>query len=117
MGMTIVRVWDEDGKRGPLALLDNDKRKQNEDVRDSAVEEGPTVSLEEIANLLDQDAENWNLHDFVGTHRCLAKLLHQQLGRDRATAVLKNVAEHGGLHRIEDHVKMSRPWRRWRLKG
>jgi hypothetical protein len=62
------------------------------------VDESPTATLEELADFCDQLAESGNAHDFVGTHRLLAVLLHRYAGREKATAILREVAERHGLH-------------------
>ena|SRR5687767_2602305 len=55
------------------------------------------TTLEQLADLCDGDAESSNNHSFVGAHRVLAALLHQQLGREQATRILFEIASHGGL--------------------
>jgi hypothetical protein len=61
------------------------------------IDKSPALTLEEIADFSDQQAESKNNHDFTGTHRILAALLHQKLGREQATAIMREIAEYGGL--------------------
>lgn len=55
------------------------------------------ATLEELADLCDQNAASRNNHAFVGAHRMLAAILHQQVGRETAARLLRAVAEYGGL--------------------
>lgn len=57
----------------------------------------PVLTLEELADFCDQNAESANNHDYVGTHRILAAVLHRLLGREQATSILQEIAEYGGL--------------------
>lgn len=65
-------------------------------IAGEAIADAPGT-LEELADLCDRHAGNRNNHEFVGAHRILAAILHQQLGRDAATKVMRAVAEYGGL--------------------
>lgn len=56
------------------------------------------LTLEAVADFLDQDAEDCNAHDFVRCHRGLAALLAKEGGRELATAALRRLADFGGLH-------------------
>ena len=56
------------------------------------------ITLEALADMLDQDAENRNAHDFVLCHRALAALLHQMVGRSQATQIFRRLAGYQGLH-------------------
>lgn len=56
------------------------------------------LTLEAIVDLLDGDAESSNAHDFVTTHRALAALLIQEIGRDAATKFFLRLVDFGGLH-------------------
>lgn len=67
--------------------------------RDARDEE---VTLEALADLFDQDAENANAHDFVLCHRGLAALLHQEVGREAATRIFRRLAAFNGLHGMGD---------------
>ncbi len=51
---------------------------------DDEVNENPTLTLEEVADFCDQNAEARNNHAYVGTHRILAAVLHRKVGRDQA---------------------------------
>lgn len=59
---------------------------------------GADAKLEELVELCDQDAESCNAHDFCGSHRLLASLLHRHLGRLSATNIMLDVARYGGQH-------------------
>jgi hypothetical protein len=56
------------------------------------------ITLERIVDLLDLDAEGNNIHDFVTTHRALAALLMQLVGRKEATKIFVALVDFGGLH-------------------
>jgi hypothetical protein len=55
------------------------------------------VSLEKLADFLDQEAESSNQHSFVGVHRGLATLLYLNLGKENTKLILFKIAELGGL--------------------
>jgi hypothetical protein len=56
------------------------------------------ITLESLANMLDEDAENINAHDFVTCHRGLAALLHKRVGRKAATDIFRHLVDMRGLH-------------------
>ncbi|PTY03913.1 hypothetical protein DB346_02925 [Verrucomicrobia bacterium LW23] len=56
------------------------------------------VTLETMADLMDQQAENCNAHDFVCVHRGLAVILFRQLGREKATQVFRQLIDFEGLY-------------------
>lgn len=60
--------------------------------------EAPDASLEQLAELCDQDAESGNYHDFVGVHEKLGELLVKHVGEKTATNIIRDIAELGGLH-------------------
>lgn len=55
-------------------------------------------TLERLAQMLDEHAENINAHDFVTTHRALAAMLYRQVGRAQATAIFRRLTDFEGLH-------------------
>lgn len=61
------------------------------------IDKNPALTLEEIADFSDTEAEARNSHEYCGTHRILAALLHRKLGREQATAIMREIAEYGGL--------------------
>lgn len=61
------------------------------------IDKNPVLSLEEIADFSDREAEGRNNGTYVGTHRILAALLHRKLGRVHATEIMREIAEYGGL--------------------
>lgn len=61
------------------------------------IDKNPVLTLEEIADFSDTEAEGSNNHAFIGTHRVLAALLHAKLGREKATEIMREIAEYGGL--------------------
>jgi hypothetical protein len=63
----------------------------------SNVDKNPDLSLEELADFSDGQAESRNNHEYRGTHRILAALLHRKLGRVQATEIMREIAEYGGL--------------------
>lgn len=62
----------------------------------------PTV--EEYADLCDQQAENENAHDFCGTHKALLdKVLRPNVASPKALLnIMRDIAEAGGLQRIDE---------------
>lgn len=56
------------------------------------------ATLEDLVELCDQDAESINAHDYCGAHRLLGAVLYRQLGRAKATKVMREIAERRGLH-------------------
>lgn len=55
------------------------------------------LTLEALADICDLQAENVNAHDFVMSHRALAALLYQELGRAAATSMMLKIAGFEGL--------------------
>jgi hypothetical protein len=85
----------------------------------------PEATLEQLADLCDQEAESENAHDFVGAHRLLAALLFRRLGRETATAIMREVAELGGLDGMNGicgtdgayaDLGIAWPWKDWKLE-
>ena len=68
-----------------------------DELYDPILDENPTPTLEELANFCDQEAESRNSHSFVGVHKLLVALLFQQLGREKATTIMREIPEYGGL--------------------
>jgi hypothetical protein len=61
------------------------------------------ATLEQIAEMCDQEAENANHHGMVGVHAWLAKVLQKECGDwDVALRIMRTIAEHGGLHEIDE---------------
>jgi hypothetical protein len=54
-------------------------------------------TAEEYAALCDQQAENANRHDFCGVHASLLRYIRAAVNEKGALAVMKDIAEHGGL--------------------
>lgn len=97
MRKEIYRVKNNDfiGKDGtPIPHITYDKPPKAELVGKG----GNDATLEELVELCDHDAEDCNAHDFCGSHRLLAGLLHRHLGRGKATEILLDVARYGGQH-------------------
>jgi len=61
------------------------------------IDKSPVLTLEEIADFADREAEGRNNGTYVGAHRILAALLHRKLGREQATEIMREIAEYGGL--------------------
>jgi len=61
------------------------------------IEKHAVLSLEQIADFCDRNAEGRNNHTFCGSHRILAAFLHRKLGRAQATVLMREIAEYGGL--------------------
>lgn len=77
------------------------------------------ITLEELANYCDLEAEQDNRSNLVGTHRLLAALLHREVGRMTAQTILLRIAEYGGLHNMGDafvELGIKDCWNDWKLK-
>src|SRR5713101_5869943 len=57
----------------------------------------PKLSLEEVADFSDGQAESRNNHWYCGAHRILAAILHRKLGSELAAEIIREIAEYGGL--------------------
>jgi hypothetical protein len=111
MKITLYWAWDN-GEDKHLVL--DPKYYDNQEL--ALIED---VFLEQIADLLDQDAESENSHQLVGVHRGLAFLLHQNCGREIATRIFWDLATFGGLHNIRDNLgdlNIPNCWQPWRLE-
>jgi hypothetical protein len=64
-------------------------------IRDPDPEE---VTLEAMAQLMDEAAEDCNAHDFVGVHRGLAAILFQEVGREKAGDIMRRLVNYEGLY-------------------
>ena len=82
------------------------------------------TTLEQLANLCDQDAGSDNNHEFVGIHRVLAALLYQRVGREQATMLMFDIACRGGLDGMAGiggkqdsfaEFGIAEPWQDWKL--
>ena len=83
----IVRMIEEDGSTW-VDYFSKDE---------TIVDENPILTITELADMCDQNAESKNHHGFVGVHRMLAVIMHDVLGRGDATVVMREIAEYGGL--------------------
>ncbi len=92
-------------KDKPLYMIREDDGDEYLSMERDGVSSRPATpeecSLEEMAALLDQDAENVNAHDFVGCHVKLAALLFQDYGRQAATRTFRRLVNYRGLHGME----------------
>ncbi len=93
------------------------------------IDEHPVMKLEELVQMCDQEAESRNNHDYVGAHRILATLLFNKLGREKATEIMLEIAEYGGLDamnrlyadQLKDNLNaykdlgIEEPWHDWSL--
>ena len=68
-----------------------------EEIYEPIMDEDPILTLEELADLCDQEAESRNNHNYVGLHKLVATLLFKQLGREKATKIMQEIAEYKGL--------------------
>jgi hypothetical protein len=55
-------------------------------------------TLEAMADMLDMAAEDCNAHDFVNAHHAVAIILHQEVGREAATRVMRRLVNYEGLY-------------------
>jgi hypothetical protein len=59
------------------------------------------LTLTAIAEMLDQDAESCNAHDFVGCHKKLAAMLVNVVGKKDAVKVMVALIDYDGLHGLD----------------
>jgi hypothetical protein len=85
---------------------------------------GPEMTIENIADFCDLNAESRNNHSYVGVHRLLSAILHAQYGRENATKTIRTIAEYGGLDEMNELGGSSQsfkdfgiesPWNDWKL--
>ncbi len=83
-----------------------------------------SLGLEELAEMCDLNAESRNDHEYIGAHRLLAALLFKKVGRDKATEIMFEIAEYGGLDYmvgmdgqkpVYDDFGITKPWHDWNL--
>lgn len=97
MTMEDAKFWMITDDGNEWLTCDPDDLEHADGHREARDEE---VTLEAIADIFDQDAENINAHDYVTCHRGLAALLHKHVGRGKATVIFRDLAKLGGLHRM-----------------
>ena len=115
---TIYRVSDANEREAYLSYDNGYPFVQAVDVS--------TVTLEELADFCDREAESRNNFDYIGTHRILAAFLHRCLGRDTSTMLMLEIARYGGLDAMSG-VGRTRSafaefgiqdcWYKWTLEG
>lgn len=102
----IVRMSGEDG----LTCVDYFSEYE------TTVDENPILTVEELADMCDQNAESRNHHGFVGVHHMLAVILNDVAGRDEATVIMRDIAEYGGLDGIKfGDFGMEQSFAKWEL--
>ena len=112
----IVRVGTEE---------DNRIEFKQEEMYEPILDENPTPTLEELANMCDQDAESRNNHSFVGLHKLLSALLFRRFGREMTTEIIYEIAEYGGLDGMQgrggkhssayNDFGLKEDWSEWQL--
>lgn len=66
------------------------------------VTEAGEVTLDELVQYLDSDAEGANYHEFVGVHEWMGAAIKKFASEEVAIKVLRLVAEYGGLVEVND---------------
>ena len=66
--------------------------------QDYTIDDNPSLTSEEIAHWLDDEAENANYHGLVGAHAWLAEVIAREADEAVAVRVMTEIAEMGGLH-------------------
>ena len=61
------------------------------------VETNPKLTLLELAEFCDHNAEQRNAHEFCQSHILLAALLYKIVGEITATKIIREISERGGL--------------------
>ncbi len=128
----IIRMKEsDDDTKGYLAYEDSDFPKDSEYFlifkKPNILDENPdpkSFGLEELAQMCDLNAESRNDHDYVGAHRLLAALLFTKVGREKATEIMLEIAEYGGLDYmvgmdgqkpVYEEFGIKKPWHEWNL--
>lgn len=129
----IIRMRNNDtDTRGYLAYDSTDIIPKDSDyyrtfMAPNILDENPdpkSMGLEELADLCDHQAEARNDHEYVGAHRLLAALLFRKLGCEKATEIMFEIAEYGGLDYmvgmdgqkpVYEEFGMKKPWHVWKL--
>lgn len=60
------------------------------------------ITIDAMAQMLDQDAENGNYHDFVGCHAKLAKIFSDRCKPIVAKELMRDLCDVGGLHGMKE---------------
>lgn len=103
---------------------DDDRSLAYRDRWNPSGDDAADATIEDLADFCDLGAESANAHDFVGAHRLLAALLHKHCGREKATAVMREIAELGGLDEMNgvcekptgfEALGVAEPWKGWKL--
>lgn len=111
----IVRVGTEE---------DNRIEFMEEEMYEPILDVNPTPTLEELADMCDQDAESRNNHSFVGLHKLLSALLFRRFGREKTTEIIYEIAEYGGLDGMQgrggkpsayEDFGLKEDWSEWQL--
>ena len=120
---TLYRITETEAKPTSYLSFEHEDIMPNEVC---TVVDVSTVTLEELADFCDREAESRNNHDYIGTHRILAAFLHRCLGRDTSTMLLLEIARYGGLDAMSG-VGRTRSafaefgiqdcWYKWTLEG
>ena len=123
--LTIVFVKDDDDDESPHDKGYLDYKDEWDEATTATIAD---VTLEELADLCDRNAEQRNNHTFVGAHRVLASILFSTVGREAATRVMWEGACYGGLDYASGcgtggrHIAawevlgVEEPWKAWKLK-
>jgi len=83
---------------------------------ETVVDDNPVLTIVELADMCDQNAESRNNHRFVGVHRMLAVILNDAVGRDDATVIMREIAEYGGLDGMKfDDFGMEPSFAKWEI--
>jgi hypothetical protein len=105
-------IWNTFGETEKQPILTYEDRVSESDGR----VDGPPPTLEELADFCDQGAESANHHDMIGVHRLLAVILFRQCGRAKATEIMTEIAERGGLDDMDmAGAEVPEPWHPWGL--
>lgn len=82
---------DGKGRPVPCLIYADEHTPKGQPARD-------TATIDDLAELCDQDAEDRNAHDFCGVHQALAKLmLKSGFGEEATRLLMRDIAELGGL--------------------
>jgi hypothetical protein len=85
-------------KTKPLFIEELDAKRLSMRSEDARPAKDSEITLEALAQMMDEAAESCNAHDFVCVHRGLAVILFQELGRADATKVMRRLANYTGLY-------------------
>jgi hypothetical protein len=98
MSWQVVKLKEDGGEFLALRNTESKWWPRNDEIADI----NPSYSANDLAELLDHDAENINAHDFVGCHKELLGLLRDFVSSPDALEIMDAIRRRRGLHGLVD---------------